>query len=82
MSGSGRENPPASNSGLNKKNFLKKHTCLRTIELLCSLNIEGDTYSLVPPPKKNYCGGSVPPRNLRLCTQVRVLVVSDVDELR
>ena len=36
---------------LNKRNFLKKHACLRTIELLCSLNIGGDTYSLVPPSK-------------------------------
>ena len=60
VSGLGRENPPASNSGLSKRNFLKKHACLRTIELLCSLNIEGATYSLVPPPSK-IIGGSNPP---------------------
>ena len=45
---------------LNKRNFPKKHACLRTIELWRCLNIEGGTVILWTLPSK-IIGG--PPRN-------------------
>ena len=61
-----------------QKKFLKKHACLRTIELLCSLNIEGDTYSLVTPQAKllGASGPPVPPPEIyaygKICSLLRI----------